>query len=314
MEMMKAVQIHSYGGPEVLAYEDVALPEIAADEVLIQVYAAAINPVDWKIREGYLKDFLPHKLPLILGWDVSGVVAAIGADVTTFKPGDQVYSRPNLERNGTYAEYVAVKASEVALKPKNIDHIHAAAVPLAGITAWHALFEAAQLTAGQRVLIHAAAGGVGSYAVQFARWKGAYVIGTASAHNRDFLLKLGANEVIDHRSTRFEEVVEPVDVVFDTIGGEVQERSWQIVKPGGILVSVIAPPPEERAAAQGCRSAFVFIQPRADWLTEIAQLIDSQQVQPIVETVLPLSQVAEAHQLSQSGRTRGKIVLQVRDF
>lgn len=313
MKMMKAVQIHSYGGPEVLAYEDVALPEIATDEVLIQVYAAAINPVDWKIREGHLKDFLPHHLPLILGWDVSGVVTTVGADVTTFKPGDEVYSRPNIERNGTYAEYIAVKASEVALKPKTIDHVHAAAVPLAGITAWHALFEAAQLTTGQRVLIHAAAGGVGSYAVQFARWQGAYVIGTASAHNRDFLLKLGADEVIDYRSDRFEEVVEPVDVVFDTIGGEVQERSWQIVKPGGILVSVIAPPSEEKAAAQGCRSAFVFIQPRADWLTEIAQLIDTQQVEPIVETVLPLSQAAEAHQLSQSGRTRGKIVLQVRD-
>ncbi len=310
---MKAVRIHAYGGPEVLAYEDVPLPTLAEDDVLIQVHAAAVNPVDWKIREGYLQGFLNEKLPLTLGWDVSGVVEAVGANVTAFQPGDEVYSRPDIERDGAYAEYIAVKASEVAFKPKTIDHIQAAAVPLAGITAWHCLFEAAHLAAGQRVLIHAAAGGVGSYAVQLAHWKGAYVIGTASAANQDFLLELGANEVIDYRSTPFEEVVEPVDVVFDTIGGEVQERSWQVLKPGGILVSVVSPPSEETAAAHQCRSAFVFIQPRADWLTEMAQLIDAGQLKSIVETVLPLEQAAEAHQLSQSGHTRGKIVFRVKE-
>jgi NADPH:quinone reductase-like Zn-dependent oxidoreductase len=307
---MKAVQIHAYGGPEVLAYEETDLPQIAADEVLIRVHAAAINPVDWKIREGHLDGFLHHKLPLILGWDVSGVVEAIGPEVTTFQVGDPVYSRPNIERNGAYAEYIAVKAAEVAHKPTSVDHVQAAAVPLAGITAWHALFESAQLAAGQRVLIHAAAGGVGSYAVQLAHWRGAEVIGTTSARNRDFLLGLGADQVIDYQTARFEDI-EPVDVVFDTLGGEVQERSWQVLKPGGILVSVIAPPDQAQAEAHGCRSAFVFIQPRADWLSEMAQLIDSQQLKPIVETVLPLSQVAEAHRLSETGRTRGKIVLQV---
>ncbi|MEP0817473.1 MULTISPECIES: NADP-dependent oxidoreductase [Trichocoleus] len=250
-------------------------------------------------------------MPLTLGWDVSGVVEAVGENVNTFKPGDEVYSRPDIKRDGAYAEYIAVKASEVAFKPKTVDHIHAAAVPLAGITAWHCLFEAAGLTAGQRVLIHAAAGGVGSYAVQLARWKGAHVIGTASARNQDFLFQLGADEIIDYQTTQFEDVVEPVDVVFDTVGGEVQERSWQVVKPGGILVSVISPPPEEKAAAHQCRSAYVFIQPRADWLSEIAQLIDSGQVKPIVETVLSLSQAGEAHKLSEGGHTRGKIVLQV---
>jgi NADPH:quinone reductase-like Zn-dependent oxidoreductase len=310
---MKAVRIHAYGGPEVLTYEDVPLPAIAADDLLIRVHAAAINPVDWKIREGYLRGFIDYKLPIVLGWDVSGVVEAVGADVTTFKPGDEVYSRPNIERNGAYAEYIAVKASEVALKPQSIDHIHAAAVPLAGITAWHCLFESAQLSAGQRVLIHAAAGGVGSYAVQFAHWKGAYVIGTASARNRDFLLGLGADEVIDYQTTRFEDGLEPVDVVFDTIGGDVQESSWQVVKPGGILVSIVSPPSEEKAAAHHCRSAYVFIQPRADWLTEMAQLIDAGQVKSIIETVLPLNQAVEAHKLSQGGHTRGKIVLQVRE-
>lgn len=313
MSTMKAVRIHAYGGPEVLNYEDAPIPAIAEDEVLIQVHAAAVNPVDWKIREGHLQNFLPYELPLILGWDVSGVIEAVGANVTRFKPGDEVYSRPALERNGAYAEYVAVKADEVAFKPKSIDHIQAAAVPLAGITAWHSLFEAGQLSAGQRVLIHAAAGGVGSYAVQFARWKGAYVIGTASARNRDFLLELGADEVIDYQAEKFEQVVEPVDVVFDTLGGETQERSWQIVKPGGVLVSVISPPSEEKASAHQCRSAFVFIQLRADWLAEIGQLIDAGQVKPIVDAVFPLSQAAEAHLMSQSGRTRGKIVFQVKE-
>jgi NADPH:quinone reductase-like Zn-dependent oxidoreductase len=312
MTTMNAVQIHTYGGLEVLAYEQVPLPQIAEDEVLIQVYAAAINPVDWKICEGHLQGFLHHQLPLILGWDVSGVVEAVGAAVTQFKSGDEVYSRPDIERNGAYAEYIAVKASEVALKPKTVDHVQAAAIPLAGITAWHALFEAAQLSAGQRILIHAAAGGVGSYAVQLAHWKGATVIGTASGRNRDFLLSLGVDQVVDYQTTKFEQVVEPVDVVFDTIGGDVQERSWQVLKPGGILVSVITPPSEEQAAAHQCRSAFVFIQPRADWLTQMADLIDQGQLKPIVETVLPLPEVADAHRLSQQGHTRGKIVLQVK--
>lgn len=313
MATMKAIRIHAYGESDVLTYEEAPLPTVGPEDVLIRVHAAAINPVDWKIRAGYLQDFIPYKLPLILGWDVSGVVEAIGAQVTQFQPGDEVYARPNIERNGAYAEYIAVSASEVAFKPKSIDHVHAAAVPLAGITAWHCLFESAQLTAGQRVLIHAAAGGVGSYAIQFARWKGATVIGTASARNRDFLLELGADQVIDYRDTRFEEGLEPVDAVLDTIGGEVQERSWQVVKPGGMLVSIISPPSEEQAAAHHCRSAYVFIQPRADWLTEIAKLIDAGQVKPIVDAVLPLERAAEAHELSQSGHTRGKIVLQVRE-
>lgn len=313
MTTMKAVRIYDYGSSEVLVYEDAPVPAIAADEVLIRVYAAAVNPVDWKIRAGYLKDFLPHQLPLTLGWDVSGVVDAVGADVTSFQPGDEVYSRPNIARDGAYADYIAVKASEVAFKPKTVDHVHAAAVPLAGITAWHCLFEAAQLSAGQRVLIHAAAGGVGSYAVQFAHWKGAYVIGTASARNRDFLAEMGADEVIDYQTTQFEDVVAPVDVVFDTLGEEIQERSWQVIKPGGILVSIVSPPSDEQAVAHQCRSAYVFIQPRADWLTEIAQLIDAGQIKPIVETVLPLGQAAEAQQLSETGHTRGKIVLQVRE-
>lgn len=308
---MKAVRIHAYGDAEVLIYEDAPLPKIGDRDLLIRVRAAAVNPVDWKIREGYLKGMLNHTLPLILGWDVSGIVEQVGARVSEFKVGDEVYSRPDINRDGAYAEYIAVKADEVALKPHSIDHVRAAAVPLASLTAWKSLFTAANLSAGQKVLIHAAAGGVGTYAVQLARWKGAEVIGTASAQNAELVRALGATEVIDYHTTRFEEAVREVDVVFDTVGGEVQERSWQVLKPGGVLVSIVTPPSAEMAASHHCRGEYVFIQPDAATLTEIAGLIDGGQVKPIVETVLPLGEVRHAHHLSESGHTRGKIVFQV---
>jgi NADPH:quinone reductase-like Zn-dependent oxidoreductase len=311
METMKAVRIHTYGGPEVLKYEESPRPKPGAGEVLIQVQAAGVNPVDWKIREGYLKEYLPHSLPLILGWDVAGVVEAAGPGVARLKKGDEVYSRPDLSRNGAYAEYLVVRESEVALKPKAIDHIHAAAIPLAALTAWQSLFDSAGLSAGQKVLIHAAAGGVGSFAVQLAKWKGAQVIGTASGRNREFLHELGADEAIDYQSTRFEDVVHDVDVVFDTIGGETQKHSWKVLKKGGILVSIIDLPSPEEATAHGVRQAFVFVQPNAAQLDEIAKLVDSGKLRPIVETVLPLSEARRAHELSQAGHTRGKIVLRI---
>jgi len=186
MENMKAVRVHNYGGPEVLRFEDVPRPTPDSGELLIRVHAASVNAIDWKIRAGDLKDVFPVPLPFILGWDVSGVVETAGSDVTKFKKGDEVYARPDAARNGkgTYAEYVVVKESEAALKPKSIDHVHAAAIPVVGLTAWQALFDTAALNKGQRVLIHGAAGGVGSFAVQLAKWKGAHVIGTASGRNR----------------------------------------------------------------------------------------------------------------------------------
>ena len=204
-----------------------------------------------------------------------------------------------------------VRETEVALKPKSIDHVHAAAIPLAALTAWQSLFDSAGLSAGQKVLIHAAAGGVGSFAVQLAKWKGAYVIGTASNRNQDFVRKLGADETIDYQTTRFEDVVHDVDVVFDTIGGDTQKRSWKVLKKGGILVSIVGPPSAEEAAAHGVRQASVFVQPSAAQLTELAKLVESGKLRPIVETVLPLSEARHAHELSQTGHTRGKIVLRV---
>lgn len=313
MTTMKAVRIHAYGGPELLHYETAPRPVPNPDDLLIRVRAAAVNPVDWKIREGYLQGFLNHQLPLIPGWDVSGEVVNVGPEATGFKIGDAVYARPNIERDGSYAEYIAVKASEAAHKPTRLSHDHAAAVPLAALTAWQALVDVAQLQAGQTVLIHAAAGGVGSFAVQLAKARGAQVIATASAVNTGIVAELGADQFVDYTKTRFEEIVKDVDVVFDTLGGDTQDRSWQVLKPGGILVSIISPPVEETAAKHGVRSAFVFVQPNGQQLAAIARLIDEGRMKPIIHTVLPLSEARQAQVISQGGHARGKIVLHVAD-
>jgi NADPH:quinone reductase-like Zn-dependent oxidoreductase len=311
MENMKAVRIHNYGSPEVLKFEDAPRPTPGPGEVLVRIHAAAVNPVDWKIRKGYLKDRIQYQLPFIPGWDFSGVVEATGPGVSRLKKGDEVYARPDIARNGAYAEYIVAKESEVALKPKTLDHVHAAAIPLAALTAWQALFDAAGLSANQKILIHGAAGGVGSFAVQLAKWKGAYVIGTASARNLSFLRELGVDEAIDYEKTRFEDAVRDVDVVFDTIGGDTQQRSWKVLKKGGILVSIISPPSAEEAAKYGVRPGYVFVQPNAAELTEIAKLVDSGKLKPVVETVLPLSEARRAQEMSETGHTRGKIVLKV---
>ncbi|MGH2563623.1 MAG: NADP-dependent oxidoreductase, partial [Ginsengibacter sp.] len=212
---MKAIQIHEFGGPEVLKYEDAPKPVPKADEVLIKVFATSVNPVDWKIREGHATGRFPIKFPLIPGWDVSGEIEEVGSDILNFRKGDEVYSRPDPTKNGTYAEYVVVKANLINEKPKSIDHERAAAVPLAGLTAWQALFNHGNLQKGQKVLIHGASGGVGTFAVQFAKWKEAYVIGTASKENIDFVKQLGADKVIDYKNEKFEDKVKDVDLVID---------------------------------------------------------------------------------------------------
>lgn len=308
---MKAVRIHGYGGREVLRYEDCERPAINEDEVLVRVVAAAVNPVDWKIREGLLKDMIQHRFPLTLGWDLAGIVDTVGDRVTEFEPGDAVYSRPDLTRDGAYAEFVAVRASELARKPGTVSFADAASLPLAGITAWEALINSGRLREGQTVLIHAAAGGVGTLAVQLAKWKGARVIATASSANHALVRSLGADEVIDYRTVAFAERVSQVDMVFDTLGGQVQESSWSVVRPGGVLVSVVDPPAPERAAQAGVEGKFVFIQPSAAILRELADLVDSGIVRPIVGAEFGLHRVSEAHSLSESGHARGKIVLHV---
>ncbi len=308
---MKAVRIHDYGNASVLAYEDAPMPNITSNEVLIRVVAASVNPVDWKIREGYMREMISYSLPLTLGWDVSGVVEAVGADVSRFRIGDAVFSRPDIKRNGTYAEYVAIREDEIAHKPKTLSHVDAASLPLAGITAWEALFTSAQLTAGQKMLIHAGSGGVGSLAIQLAKSRGAYVIATTSGKNRALVESLGADEVIDYKTQRFAEVVKDLDVVFDTLGGEVQVSSWSVLKPGGVLVSIISPPPDEKAKALGVRGAFVFIEPNAHILAQLARLVDTGRIRPIIGAEFALRDIEKAHALSQTGHAVGKIALYV---
>jgi len=308
---MKAIRIHNYGGPEVLKYEDSPRPEPQAGEVLIRVHAAGVNPIDWKVREGYMKDFWPHKFPLTLGWDLSGTVEELGRGVSRFKKGDEVYSLPDPTRNGAYADYIAVSESELALKPNSLYHIRAAAVPLAALTAWQSLFDTAQLRSGQRVLIHAGSGGVGHFAVQLAKWKGAYVFATASTRNQDLLRELGVDEPVDYTQKRFENVARNIDIVLDTRGGETQERSWSVLKKGGSLVSLVQPPSEEKAEKLGVRAALLGAQPNGAQLAEIAKIIDSGKLAPVIDRILPLSEVWRAHELSKSGHTHGKIVLRV---
>lgn len=306
---MLAVRIHQYGTRDVLSLDEIPVPEIGPDELLVKIVATSINPVDWKVREGYLKEMIPHPLPLTLGWDLSGVVSAVGAGVQGWQVGDAVFARPDLKRNGTYAEYIAVRAVECARKPATVSHAEAASLPLAGITAWESLVDAARVKPGQRVLVHAGSGGVGSLAIQIARDIGATVIATTSGRNRALVESLGAHQVVDYTTTRFTEAVEPVDVVFDTLGGQVQEDSWSLLRPGGTLVSIVSPPDQERARSLGVNGAFVFIGPNAPVLEKLAHMVDGGRLRPIVGAEFALRDIARAHALSESGRAVGKIVL-----
>jgi len=307
---MKAICFHEYGGPEVLKYENVPRPEPQHGQVLIQVRAAAVNPVDWKIREGWLASMIPLQLPAIAGTDVAGVVMATGQGVTDFRVGQDVYGFVGIG-SGAYAEYTTATIETIALQPRTLDYVQAASVPLVATTAWQALFEASGLKEGQTVLVHGGAGGVGTFAVQLAKMKGAYVLATASSQNVEFVKGLGADEVIDYTTTRFETVAHHVDVVLDVIGGETEQRSWGVLKPGGILVSTLGPPSQEDAAKHRVRAAFVQAQPTAGLLKEIARLLDSGQIKPNVGKMFPMEQARQAQELKQHGHTRGKIVLEI---
>ena len=307
---MKAIIINTYGNEDVLKYVDVNRPEPKADEVLVKVHAAAVNPADWKIRDGMGKQF-GFTLPLILGGDIAGTVEAVGDEVKSFKQGDAVYGITVSSLSGGYAEYAVAKVDAIAPKPESINFQEAAAIPIGALTAWQAIFDLANLSSGQRILITGASGGVGSMAVQLAKAKGAIVIGTASGKNEQFVLDLGADEFVDYTAQPFESVVKDMDVVFDTVGNDTQERAFQTLKKGGFLVSSVQIPSAEKARELGVEAARVFCQPSAQQLTEINQLIEEGKVKIHIETVLPLTEVKKAHQLSQGGRTRGKIVLQV---
>jgi NADPH:quinone reductase-like Zn-dependent oxidoreductase len=309
MKLMKAIRIYEYGGRETLRYEDAPIPEPKVGELLVRVKAAAVNPVDVQVREGRLKELLGHELPLIPGWDASGVIEAVGEGVSKFDVGDAVFARPVTARQGTYAEYAVIHEGEAAFKPQTLDHIRAAAVPLAALTAWQALFKAGKLSEGQTVLIHGAAGGVGHFAVQFAKRAGARVLATASAGNQEFVSRLGADKVIDYEAARFEEAAGDVDIVLDTVGGETQERSFGVLKEQGRLISVVGEPSQVLAAANKVWAQLLVARPDGELLAEICKMLDRGEVAPTVEVVLPLAEARRAHELIESGHTRGKVVL-----
>jgi len=307
---MKAVRIHNYGGAEVLKYEEAPMPEMHADDILIKIAAASVNPVDWKIREGHMKEGMKINFPFILGLDVSGVVEETGALVTRFAKGDKVYARADPSRNGSYAEYMVVRASEVAFAPDSVPLNFAAAVPLAAQTAWAGLFEQGNLYEGQTVLIHGAAGGVGSFAVQFARIAGAHVIATTSTKNKDFVRALGAEEVIDYTKEDFSKMVKNADLVLDTIGGETQKKSWGVTRKGGTLVSTVGA--DQKAAEQhGVQAKSFMVNSNGARLQEISGLIDDNKVKVIIEKEFVLKDIKEAHKLSEAGHVRGKIIINV---
>lgn len=310
---MKAVIIENYGGTEQLKYTEVDTPKLRDHDILIEVKAASVNPVDWKIREGYLKGKLPYDFPLILGWDAAGTVKEAGKDVTKFEVGDQVFSRPDITRNGTYAEYVAVDENLVAPKPSNLTYEEAASIPLVGLTSWQCLVDFAKIKKGDRVLIHAGSGGVGSFAVQLAKVFGAWVAATCSSDNVAFVESLGADQVIDYKKEDFTEILCDMDIVFDTMGGDIQKRSYEVLKKGGRLVSIAQPPDEAYAEERNVRAGYVFMDPDGDQLKQIGDLIEKGKIRPIVGSVMKLEDIKEAHRLSETHHAKGKIVLSVQE-
>jgi NADPH:quinone reductase-like Zn-dependent oxidoreductase len=309
--MMKAIVAHEYGGPEVLKFEEVSRPEPKQNQALVRVIASGVNPADPLTLSGkYAKEFDTH-LPLIPGYDIAGIVEKIGAKITKLKVGDAVYGYPTF--GGGWAEYVAVTEGEVAAKPKSLSFVEAAAVPMGALTAWQAVVDVAQLHSGQTILIHGGSGGVGNFAVQIAKARGAHVIATASTSNQDLLKQLGADEAIDYTKTKFEKVAHDVDAVLDPIGRDTLARSYGIVKKGGIVMSLVSRVDKAELERHGIRGIGISVHPDAEDLAEIAQLIDAGKVKPIVTKVLPLSEAIAAQRQAGTHHTRGKVVLRIAD-
>jgi NADPH2:quinone reductase len=316
---MKAMTIEKFGSAETLKLTDVPTPHPKEDEVQIEVLFTAVNPVDWKIREGYLKNRIPHEFPIILGWDASGVVTAVGKNVKNFKVGDEVFTycrKPTIQW-GTYAEYVCVNAHNTAHKPKNITFAQAASIPLVALTAWQSLFDAAQLKRGESILIHAGAGGVGSLAIQFAKNAGAKVYTTASEKNHSYVKKLGADEVIDYSKGGFLSQMkkltpEGVDVIFDMIGGDTLKESLQLLKPKGRLVSIVEQLDPALADKHQIEFSYVFVSPNGSQLSQIATQIAQNKIAVPTIQEMPLSEARQAQEKIRGGHIQGKIVLKVK--
>jgi NADPH:quinone reductase-like Zn-dependent oxidoreductase len=307
---MKAIRIHTQGGPELLAYEDAPKPALQPGDALVRVIATSITKTELTWDETYRDCDGRPRIPTIPGHEFAGIVDALAPETAGVRVGDAVYALSSFCRDGSTAEFIAIRAADLALKPQSLNFEQAAAVPLAGLTAWQALFDHAQIEKGERVLIHGAAGGVGTYAVQLANWKGAEVIATASAQDHNFLRELGASEVIDYTRQRFEEKVKHSDVVLDTIGGETQQRSWGVLRRGGILISIVSPV-ADKAASLGLRGAFFIVEPNRAQLIQLGHLIDNGTLRVVVGAVHPLASAREAFEQGSAGHKRGKIVLQV---
>ena len=305
---MQAVRFHEYGSPDVLRVETVPRPEPGEGEVLVRVHSAGVNPIDWKYRAGYLQGFAPLELPHIPGFELSGTVAEIGAGVSDFSTGDEVFGRGS----GTYAEYAVAPVTTLAPKPVAVSFDQAATLAIGGVTAWASLFEAAKLEPGQRLLVHGGAGGVGSFAVQLGHWKGAHVIATASEGNLELVRRLGADEVVDYTAVRFEDDLRDLDVVLDTVGGDVTDRSWGVLRPGGMLVVIAGMPDTDTAAARGVRTSGTQApEVTSPILGQLAALVESGDLDPQVGATFALADAKRAHEASETGHGHGRIVLHV---
>lgn len=330
---MKAFIIERYGKSEVGRIAEMPAPNVAADEVLIKIHAASINPIDFKIRSGEFKLILPYRMPLILGIDVAGTVVQIGTNVTRLKVGDEVYARAKDDHIGTFAEFISIHEGVVVLKPKTLNMDEAASIPLVGLTAWQALVEKAQLKAGQKVLIHAGSGGVGTFAIQLAKYLGAIVATTTGTSNVDWVKKLGADIVIDYKTTAFEDVLHDYDVVLDTQGGDSLDKSLTVLKQGGKLISIAgAPDPQfakdinanwiiklasfvlsfnirRKAKSKGVSYSFLFMKANGEQLANIAELIDMGVIRPVVDCIFPFESTEKALAYVEKGRAKGKVVV-----
>lgn len=333
---MIAAFIEKYGQHELLKIGNLPEPKPRAQDVLVQIHAASVNPVDFKLRDGKLRFLRPYRFPLILGHDGSGEIIQIGEKVTKFKVGDRIFFRPRNGRIGTFAEFIAIDENEVALMPENLNFQEAASIPLVGLTSWQALLEVAKLKAGQKILIQAGSGGIGTFAIQLAKYIGAEVWTTTSAKNADFVKSLGADHIINYQKEKFEDVLSDMDVVFDTLGGESLDKAFSVIKPGGWVVSISGTPDyrtgqdmglsfwkslvlgavgfsvNAKAKKAGANYRFVFMKARGDQLSQISHLIAKGMIKPVVDHVFPLSEAQAALATSESGRARGKIIVGVR--
>ncbi len=309
---MKALRIGGYGGSEALEIVDVARPDPGPGDVLVEVHAASVNPIDWKIREGHMKAFMDIPMPHVMGRDVSGVVAAVGDEVASLAAGDEVYGSAAANRDGTHAEYVAIDAAMLARKPTRIDHVDAASLPISALSAYAGLVTHGNLAKGEKVLIHAGAGGVGVIAIQLAKHLGATVATTASASNTDYVRELGADIAIDYRTMDFSEQLSGYDLVFDTMGGDVHLRSFAVLAPGGRMTYLIADPLPERKPRDDVTVSAARVAYDTAALERIAELVDGGAITPRVSTIVPLAEAVSAYDLSQTGHVRGKVVIRVR--